>query len=270
METDETHVLLYVVELVYGNQSFAVTQRNNPRHLQLRTETPIWHKEAMVNLGVKKLLPPGWKAFAWIDADIEFESPTWAIDTLKILNGCKDTVQLFSTALDLSSNLKSNMNIFSSFGYSYTINKPYTKNESFHPGFAWAMTRKSYEKIGGLYETGVLGSGDHIMALSFINQVQRANNSQYHPDYNDSMVDFQQKTKKLRFGYIPGVIRHYYHGKKINRGYMTRWELLKKHQFTPKEHLVYDSQGLMVPSPTFPVGLKRDIMRYFQERKEDD
>lgn len=44
----------------------------------------------MINLGVRYLLPEKWKAFAWIDADIEFENSTWAVDTLKILNGSRD------------------------------------------------------------------------------------------------------------------------------------------------------------------------------------
>jgi hypothetical protein len=37
--------------------------------LQLRTDTPIWHKENMINLGVRRLLSDNYKAFAWIDAD---------------------------------------------------------------------------------------------------------------------------------------------------------------------------------------------------------
>ena len=87
----EPDVTLYVVELVYGDQEFAITSADNPRHLQLRGDTPLWHKENMINLGVRHLLPASWKAFAWIDADVEFESAHWAADTLKLLNtGDKD------------------------------------------------------------------------------------------------------------------------------------------------------------------------------------
>jgi hypothetical protein len=89
---NEQNIRLYFVELAYGDQQFYLTEKHNPRHLQLRATTPLWHKENMINLGVKKLLPVGWKAFAWIDADIEFESITWASDTLKVLNGCRDVV----------------------------------------------------------------------------------------------------------------------------------------------------------------------------------
>lgn len=75
---DEKNVILYIVELVYGVQEYYVTEVDNKRHLRLRTKYPFWHKENMINIGVKKLLPETWKAFAWIDADIEFDSPTWA------------------------------------------------------------------------------------------------------------------------------------------------------------------------------------------------
>ena len=49
------------------------TNANNKKHLQLNTNNiPLWHKENMINIGIRKLLPNNWKAVAWIDADIEF------------------------------------------------------------------------------------------------------------------------------------------------------------------------------------------------------
>lgn len=88
----------------------------NPRHLQLRTQ--IRHKENMVNLGIYRLLPSDWKAVAWIDADVEFESGTWVLDTLKVLNGYKDVVQVFSHFVDMDHD-ESTLGVFSSFGFQY-------------------------------------------------------------------------------------------------------------------------------------------------------
>jgi hypothetical protein len=225
----------------------------------------------MINIGVKKLLPQNWKAFAWIDADIEFESNTWALDTLKILNGCKDIVQMFSHAVDMDKD-ESNLNIFNSFGYSFSKNKTYTTKgiDYWHPGFAWAITRKAYEKIGGLYDIGILGSGDNIMALSLINKCKNITNSKYDNDYNESMLNYQKKTKKLRLGYVPGVIRHHYHGKKVNRKYVERTEIIIKYQYSPKKHLKYDSNGILIPTEDFNDEFKNDIMQYFIDRKEDE
>ena len=257
--------------MIYKNQKFIITNKNNKNHLQLKTDTPIWHKENMINLGVKYLLPKNYKAFAWVDADIEFENNTWALDTLKILNGCKDVVQLFSHCVDMSNN-NTNLNIFNSFGYSFNKQKLYTSKTSdfWHPGYVWAITRKAYEKIGGLYDKAVLGSGDNIIALSFINNSESATNILYTEDYNNSILEYQVKSSKLRLGYTPGLIRHHYHGSKKNRNYTERWLILIKHNYSPIEHVSYDKMEVLQPSDKFSDHFKADIMNYFIERKEDE
>ena len=270
IEEEEENVNLFIVEMIYGNQKYLVTDRKNKNHLQLIGKTPIWHKENMINLGVKYLLPKNYKAFAWIDADVEFDSSSWALDTLKILNGCKDIVQLFSHCVDMSSTY-TNMNIFNSFGYSFSKKKNYTTKglDYWHPGFAWAITRNAYEKIGGLYDKGVLGSGDNIMALAIISKSEYCNNIEFHEDYNNSMLDFQNKASKLRLGYIPGIIRHHYHGSKINRQYTERWKILMKYNYSPNKDLTYDEKGILIPTNNFSKEFEEDIMNYFRERKED-
>jgi hypothetical protein len=271
IEEEEEHVNLFIVEMIYENQKFIVTNKKNKNHLQVKTDVPIWHKENMINLAVKYLLPSNYKAFAWVDADVEFENNSWAMDTLKILNGCKDVVQLFSHCVDMS-NENTNLNIFNSFGYSFNKGKKFTTKgqDYWHPGYAWAITKKAYDKIGGIYDKGILGSGDSIMALSFINKAESMNNINYSNDYNNSMLEYQLKASKLRLGYVPGVITHYYHGSKKNRQYTERWKLLMKYNYSPIEHLTYDKQGILIPTQTFPSDFKEDIMNYFRERKEDD
>ena len=271
METEEENVNLFIVELIYTNQQFMVTSKNNKNHLQLKTDTPIWHKENMINLGVKYLLPKNYKAFAWVDADIEFENNCWALDTLKILNGCKDVVQVFSHCVDMSNN-NTDLSVFNSFGYSFNKNKTYTSKgiDYWHPGYAWAITRKAYEKIGGLYDKGILGSSDNIMALSFINKCEGFVNPKYSYDYNNSMLEYQRKSSKLRLGYVPGVIRHHYHGSKKNRKYTERWKLLIKYKYSHITHLTYDDVGVLIPTQAFPNDFKTDIMNYFKERQEDN
>lgn len=271
IEKDETNVELFIVELIYNNQKYFITDKNNKKHLQLKTETPIWHKENMINLGVKNLLPSDWKAFAWVDADIEFENNNWASETLKILNGCKDVVQLFSHCVDMDEN-ELCLNNFSSFGYNFCKGHKYISKglNYWHPGYAWAITRKAYDKIGGIYDKGVLGSGDSVMALSFINSVDKMTNNNYSHDYNNSMLLFQDKAKFLRLGYTPGVIRHHYHGTKQNRKYTDRWKILMEHKYSPFIHLKYDENGILVPTDKFSEKFKNDILNYFKERKEDD
>ena len=271
IEEEEYHVNLFIVELVYGDQKFIITNKNNKNHLQLKTDVPLWHKENMINLGVKYLLPKDYKAFAWIDADIEFESSTWALDTLKILNGYKDIVQLFSHCIDMDQE-KNNLNVFNSFGYCFEKQKNYTTKgtDYWHPGYAWAITRKAYEKLNGLYDKGILGSGDSIIAMSLINKCNSITNVNYHIDYNNSMLTYQNIASKLRLGYTPGIIRHHYHGSKANRKYTERWKILMNYKFSPYSHITYDSIGIIIPTKSFSQEFKDEIYNYFKERKEDE
>jgi hypothetical protein len=270
----ETNIKLYVVELCYGTkQQFCVSNATNPTHLQIRTNQPaIWHKENMINIGVKKLLPPNWKAFAWIDADIEFESGSWALDTLKVLNGCRDVVQLFSHAVDMDKQ-DDPMQIFQSFGFQYTKNKPYglsKPNSYWHPGFAWAMTKKAYEKIGGIFEKSILGSGDNNMALCFIGKGAHSVNVNATNGYKQTILDYQSRCTGLRLGYIPGVIRHYFHGSKANRKYIERWQILIDNNYDPTIHVTHDESGLLIPTKDCPAKLLEGIAQYFAERNEDE
>lgn len=271
MLNEEPNVILYIVEVAYKNQKFIITDSKNPKHLQLRCETPLWHKENMINLGVEKLLPSDWKAFAWIDGDLEFESSTWALDTLKILNGYKDIVQIWSHCVDMDNNKKT-MKIFNSAGYQYSKNHKYIShgNNYWHPGYAWAITRKAYERIGGLYERAILGSGDFIMLLCLLNNGIKSINEKSTIEYKNDILEFELKMSTLRFGYVPGVMYHHFHGSKINRKYTERWKILVNHNYNPLTFVKRHENGLLIPTNIFPESLASDIMKYFEERNEDE
>lgn len=262
----EPHIRLYVVELSY-NGRFELTNANNPRHLRLRSDVPLWHKENMVNIGVAQLLPKNWKCFAWIDADIEFESNTWALDTLKILGSGKDIVQLWSHCDDMDKN-QHTMKVFQSFGYQYTKRRDYRQDQNFwHPGYAWAMTREAYTRLGGLYDLSILGSGDHNMAMAIIGY--ESLNPKTSRGYKKSLEIFRTRCM-LRVSYVPGTIRHHFHGSKKNRRYHDRWKILVKHQYDPHIHMTRTPMGLLVPTPACPQELLNDIVMYFSERNEDE
>ena len=270
----EPNVLLYVCELLYvdqGQNTFYVTDAKNPRHLQIKTKTPLWHKENMINTIIREKLPRSWKAVAWIDADVYFESAHWVTDALKVLNGHYDMIQLFSHCVDMDKK-ENTMQIFQSFGYKYANGREYRKDglDFWHPGYAWACTRKAYEKMGGLYENSILGSGDHNMAFSLLGKSVKSFNENVNEEYKDSVLQYERNMKNLRLGYVPGVIRHYFHGTKKNRKYSERWQILVKHQYSPYKHLILDVNGILQPSPECPPELIPDILNYFKERNEDD
>lgn len=258
----EQNVLFYMVELVYGDQPFVLTSADNKMHLQLKGTTPLWHKENMINLGIKHLLPKDWKAVAWIDADIEFENAHWASDTLNILNNGKDFVQLFAQAVDMGVNDQTNVT-FEGFGYQYINN-----SMKGHPGYAWACNRKTYEQIGGLLEHKIIGAADFVMANAFIKDVQMMEGTS--EEFLRYGKEFEEKTDGLQIGYVSGNIKHYYHGKKINRNYVYREFLLVRYKFDPYTFLTTDPSGLLIPTDKFPREFLREIYQNFEMRNEDE
>ena len=265
------NVQLYVVEMAYGNQDFHITLPNNPRHLQLRTKYALWHKENMINLAIKKLIPEDWKAVAWIDGDVEFENPNWVIDSLKILNNF-DIIQLFTTCFDLDENQKP-MKIFQSFGYKYAHGEEFiVKNNQgpnyWHPGYAWACTRNFYDKIGFIYDKGILGSGDYVVAQALLGNLGCKNAKM--PGYVMDIKNYVDKFVDFKVGYIPTNIIHYFHGSKANRKYTERIQILLKYNYDPNFHVYYDEQGILVPTNYLCDDFLQDINKYFFERNEDE
>ena len=272
----EKNISINVLELVYKgyNKSTigSIPKYHKVNYMSLCVDTPLWHKENMINVAIEKMLPKNWKAVAWIDADIEFESPTWALDTLKILNGCRDIVQLFSHAVDMDQN-KDAMNVFSSFGFMYEREREYSTvsvQRMFHPGYAWACTRDAYNKMNGLIQFGILGSGDQHMAMSFAKIADKSINSNINGEYRKKVLDFQYNIRNLRLGYIPGVIRHHYHGSKANRRYTKRWKILVDAGFNPETHIMMNEDSIIIPTSECPKVLLDGVVQYFKDRLEDD
>jgi hypothetical protein len=265
-----TNVILYVVELAYNDQEFQLTTATNKRHLQLRTnESPLWAKENLLNLGVK-LLPSDYKAVAFCDADIEFDNPNFAMNTLKILDSV-DVVHMHSHCLDL--NMAGDpMTVFSSFGYQYTNQRDYSKKDInfWHPGYNIAMTRKMYEKMGGLYQESILGSGDHNLYLSLVGKGASSLHGNTSQGYKDSVLRFEKRCGQVKLGYVPGVIKHYFHGSKKNRKYIERWNILVDNKYDPALHIKTNSDGVQIPTEECPQEMLNQIINYFKERNEDE
>jgi hypothetical protein len=265
---DDPTIELYQLELVYGDEEFQLTDSDNPNHLQLRTQHPIWHKESMINVAIQKLLPKDWQKVCWCDADIEFDNIHWASDTLTLLDHF-DVVQCFSHAIDMdASNNPMTLWQGGAFQYCNKMKRGRLLNY-WHSGYVWACTRAFYDKMDGLYDVSILGSGDHHMFISWLGSPDSIPGD-CHPEYKKTIEVFTRKVKGARIGYTPGVIKHYFHGHKKNRKYRERWEVLIRHQYNPLEHVEKDENGLLVANEKCPPELLADILEYFRERNEDE
>lgn len=263
----------YTVEVAFGDRPHAIAE-DKPNHFKYRTQTEIWHKENMINLALARL-PADWQYVAWVDADVEFVDPNWAEETVHLLQHYA-FVQLFQTAVDLGPKREA-MQVHQGFAYSYVTGQPrnslgYNYPYPFwHPGFAWAARRDALDNVGGLIETGILGAGDHHMALALIGMGKSSVPGGIHEDYVESVMTWQERAElhiRRNVGYLPGTILHHFHGKKKDRNYKGRWDILIDNKYTPDRDVYKDTQGLWALSP-FNIKLRDDIRAYFRARNED-
>lgn len=269
---------LYTVECAFGDRAFEVTQPDRQEHLQVRHATELWVKESALNLAEHRMLPRDWKYIAWVDADIEFLNPRWAQETLHQLQH-HPVVQMFETAVDLSPT-RSVVQVHQGFGAQHALGKEIvavsgaydaSSRPFWHPGYAWAATRTFWENIGGLIEEAALGSGDHHMALGILGAAERSIPSGLHPNYPKMVLEWQGRALRAGrrdLGCVPGAIAHNWHGPKAKRGYVSRWDILRKHQYNPVADLVRSEHGL-IELVEGRHGLRDDIRRYFRQRDED-
>ncbi len=261
--------LLWTVETAFGRRPFEVAHYGHHRHIQLRTRHELWHKENMINLAIQHL-PQNWKYVAWVDADVDFTRNDWVHETLNLLQHY-DAIQMFSQAVDLSP-CEEPFQTHKGFVFSYLKgllgNKDYS---NWHPGFAWAIRREAFDALGGLIDFAVLGSADRHMANAFIGQADRTIHKNLSENYREQVLLWQERATKYvqrNIGFMPGTILHHWHGKKKDRRYNSRWQILIKNQFTPKLDLKPDWQGLWQLTDRSHE-LRDDIRRYFASRNED-
>jgi hypothetical protein len=239
------------------------------KHLKYETDSPVWLKENLINMAIARL-PKGWKYVAWIDADISFLNPNWVRDTIAKL-GTWDIVQMFQTCVNLGSKNEA-LKIDKGFGYMHRDSgTPYVKTDKYgywHPGYAWACTRKAWLQMGGLIDWAILGSGDRHMSMAWIGRVKDSAPGNIHPNYRSWLEEYQCMCKGLKVSYVDGTILHHWHGRLEDRKYRERWDILTKNKFDPLNDIGQTSAGLIQltnPGRRF----EKDLLEYFVGRRED-
>jgi hypothetical protein len=295
---DEAGVKLITVEQAFGHRPWILTEKGNPYHLQVRTVEELWHKENMINLGIKHATATfghdAVREVAWIDADCRAARPAkeWFADTWHALQHY-EIVQMWEWLLSLDHSDNgigrpgpSFMANYVKYGTPYPkgiIKNPYGEPTALQwgsPGLAWAANVDALNKIGcgltgPLNDWSVLGAGDWYFAHAMVSDDLLPDLSRYSQGYQKKfkrMVDLSQRWLKRDVGYVPGLVLDDWHGKKVNRGYNTREQILIKYNFDPNEDLKVDHQGLLQLETDShrQIHLRDHIRRYFRARHEDD
>jgi len=301
---EDAGAILYTVEMAFGGRPFEVTDAGNPRHVQVRSTHELWHKENLINIGISRL-PAEARYIAWIDADVEFTRPDWCQETLHQLQHYA-VVQLFSHAVDLGPDYSP---VDMAYGWIESVklglpfagankkgvevsasgkdvdgsvrqlkfglkSQPYIKG-AWHSGLAWAARREAIDALGGLLDIAILGSADRNMAAGLLGFMPQTIDPTFSPAYKSALLDWQERAERYvrrNVGQVPGTIFHFFHGRKAQRGYTSRWKILSEFQFDPYTDLMRDAQGLWQlrdKGDARSIGLRDAIRSYFRSRNED-
>jgi hypothetical protein len=268
--------VLYTVEAAYGDRDFEITSTDNPRHIRLRTNHEIWHKENLINIGVSRL-PADWKYVAWIDADVQFARPDIVAETVHQLQHFS-VVQMFAHATDLGPRHEP-LDSFEGFVAQWMRQNGEvpTNMEQYgvwHPGYAWACRRDAWDHVGGLIDFGIVGSADRHMACGLIGEMAQSFSADIVrdcPAYTEWCLEWQARaetTIRRNIGFVDGLLLHYFHGAKKNRGYFNRSTILWENQFDPAKDIKRDWQGMWQLTDR-KIGLRDQLRGYFRAREED-
>lgn len=278
---------VWTVECAFGDRAYACTDPANPRHIQVRTTSEIWMKEALWNVGTTRL-PADARQLLFADADIAWTRPDIVNEIVQMLQHHR-IVQPWSECLDLgpdfqvigrhesfarSLELGRRKRHLGEAGYYYGLPINGGALNVWHPGFAVAMRREAFDILGGFPSWAILGSGDNHLMWSIVGEAGRSVHPEASPGYRTALEELETRAADLRrdLGYVPGTITHGWHGKKLDRRYGDRWQILVEHQYCPERHLKLDWQGLPQlrdrrDEPS--IGLRDDIRRYMLGRNED-
>jgi len=217
--------------------------------LVFESEDKVFFKENLWNLAAAHAIAD---KLLFIDADLYYKDPNW-LDIICSSLDEYDVVQPFDVANWEMRSGEVNPTVRKPSWFNAILNGGAPVSETYHPGFGFAMTRKHFDAIGGFYEHGVMGEGDHMFCVAHTPQKQveyvlqfglKALNdpeSGIHPDIRShwknlanhflspDYIDYKANIQSMDFK--AGVPRnlnifHRWHGLPAKRQYTTRLKYL--------------------------------------------
>lgn len=293
---ESTGVTLITAEIAFGNRQFEVTEEANPHHLQFRSFEELWHKENLINEAREYALQlyPRTREVCWIDGDcfplsispLEWLSETWhQLQHYEIVQMWEYLINFGPDGQPISQPQMSFMKTYAANGYTVpkgkNVKHTLAGNSGMvslgRPGLAWAANVNALDKIGGLLDICILGSGDWHMAHALVGAMNQGKYSQETlklSDYNKALLHFQdlcERWIKRDVGYVPVSLGHHFHGNKVDRKYGERGLILIENEYSPQRDIKKDSQGLWQLETWEPrqIVLRDKIRAYFAQRNED-
>jgi hypothetical protein len=278
-------VHVWVVEATLPQHEPQIVHPGMARGIHVKCNDVLWLKENLINIGARHL-PDDAKYVMWADGDIEFDNPNWVEETIAALQ-VHPVIQPFSHIIDLGPDGEA-IETHKSFAFCHSQgSKLGRKNRLggwlngyggpyWHPGYATAFRMDVWNELGGLIDRAICGAGDYHMACAMIRKGFYSHPNVIHENYKHMVATWQKRATKAvggDIGYVPGTVRHHYHGSKKDRRYRERWQVLIANDYDPYVDVYYDRNGVLRlahPHGNRALQLKQELMDYFASRNEDD
>lgn len=266
---------LLTVECAFGDAPFDLPASDGV--IRVRGRDVMWQKERLLNLALQQL-PADCTKVAWLDADLLFQNPGWAIETSAALDRFQ-AVQPFDRAVRLARGALTEDGAATSYpGFAavYSRNPQQLLTGDFarhgHTGFAWAARREVL--VGGLYDACIAGSGDHMMAHAFCGDWESVcvariiGDAGRHRAYFARWAAAVYSRVRGRVGFVPGAVLHLWHGEVADRRYVDRNRELAGFGFDPLRDVWVGGSGCWEWASRKPA-LHQWAADYFRHRQED-
>tara|TARA_B100000035_G_scaffold314544_1_gene331179 strand:+ start:889 stop:1761 length:873 start_codon:yes stop_codon:yes gene_type:complete len=250
---------LVTVELAFDDAPFHL--EHLPNRLSYRSDHILWHKEALLNLGVQKLIESGYEYIVWLDADIMFHNEDW-YEQLELACAQHNLIQVFETIKrhDDSDAFTVMKGTAASIG-----------NSSPATGFGWG-SKASILRDCKLYSNLIIGGGDTLIYAAGAGYLKEwLHKRRYSLAHIEDIVSWSN----LWYGHIQGDVGFaknridtFYHGDLTNRNYLNRHELLLHNEFDPKFDIAF-REDLVLKWANDKTEMHAKLRSYFADRQED-
>jgi len=246
---------VFTLELVYEGRNPEI-----PGAFHIIGNSVMFSKENLYRI-LETKIPYKYKKLAFLDTDILFSDSSWYSKASKLLD-THDVLQLFDECNWLGPENKETTLIRKSVLHMKEIEYMWT----YHPGFAWAMRRDWYNKIG-FFDWAVSGSGDTLSVIGWLKKGFPKNFKSCPKSIQNEFSKFYSKPSP-RITYLKDVcVTHLYHGSRINRQYVSRHEMINIPEDITKLIKV-NSDGLYEWVEIFK--WNHLFLNYFKSRNDDD
>jgi hypothetical protein len=274
---------LVTIECAFGSDDFTLPP--SPDVLRVRADDLLWQKERMLNLALARL-PPECAKVVWLDADLLFENPAWAVETSRALERHR-VVQPFDVCIRMPARTIEYSGggvVTRSFGALSGDAPPRrtlpaggslggAMDEHGYTGFAWAARRDVLAR--GLYDACIIGGADHAMAHAMRGDLTSPCVDVTFPSDTAHRRHFLNWAESFHravagdIGCVAGAALHLWHGARVHRRYTLRHKELARFDFDPVTDLRIGEGGCWQWASAKPA-LHEWAAEYFAGRMEDN